>query len=116
MSSGRLEAFSDGVIAVVITIMVLNLHPPRGSSLENLRPLVPRLSGDLRPLVPTLSGYLLSVVFVALYWNNHHRSGQEDDSVAAGDAQARPQATARSPISASHRAPYVPSMRRRERP
>jgi uncharacterized membrane protein len=61
MSRGRLEAFSDGVIAVVITIMVLNLRPPDGSSLH-----------DLRPLVPKLSVYLLSFVFIAIYWNNHH--------------------------------------------
>ena len=61
MSRSRLEAFSDGVIAVIITIMVLSLHPPDGSSLH-----------DLRPLVPKLAVYLLSFVFVALYWNNHH--------------------------------------------
>jgi uncharacterized membrane protein len=71
MSSGRLEAFSDAVIAVVITIMVLNLHPPRGSSLH-----------DLRPLAPTLSVYLLSFVFVALYWNNHHHLLQVADRVS----------------------------------
>jgi uncharacterized membrane protein len=61
VSRSRLEAFSDGVIAVIITIMVLSLHPPDGSSLH-----------DLRPLVPKLAVYLLSFVFVALYWNNHH--------------------------------------------
>ena len=61
MSPGRLEAFSDGVIAVIITIMVLRLRPPDGGSLH-----------DLRPLVPKLSVYLLSFVFVAIYWNNHH--------------------------------------------
>jgi uncharacterized membrane protein len=61
MSSGRLEAFSDGVLAVVITIGVLNLHPPAGDSLT-----------DLRPLLPKLSVYALSFAFVAIYWNNHH--------------------------------------------
>ena len=61
MSRGRLEAFSDGVIAVVITIMVLSLHPPAGGSLH-----------DLRPVAPKLAVYLLSFVFVAIYWNNHH--------------------------------------------
>jgi len=61
VSRNRLEAFSDGVIAVIITIMVLSLHPPDGSTLH-----------DLRPLVPKLAVYLLSFVFVALYWNNHH--------------------------------------------
>jgi uncharacterized membrane protein len=61
MTKGRLEAFSDGVIAILITIMVLELHPPEGSQLS-----------DLRPVVPTLLAYLLSFVFLAIYWNNHH--------------------------------------------
>jgi uncharacterized membrane protein len=61
MSPGRLEAFSDGVIAVIITIMVLSLRLPDGGSLH-----------DLRPVVPKLSIYLLSFIFVAIYWNNHH--------------------------------------------
>jgi len=61
VSRGRLEAFSDAVIAVVITIMVLNLRPPAGDSFS-----------DLRPLWPKLAVYLLSFVFVAIYWNNHH--------------------------------------------
>jgi uncharacterized membrane protein len=61
MSRGRLEAFSDGVLAVVITIMVLNLRPPAGHGFT-----------DLRPLVPKLAVYLLSFVFIAIYWNNHH--------------------------------------------
>lgn len=59
--AARLEAFSDGVIAVIITIMVLELKPPHGT--------------DLRSLVttlPTLSTYVLSFVFVGVYWNNHH--------------------------------------------
>jgi hypothetical protein len=71
MRSSRLEAFSDAAIAVVITIRVLNLHPPPGSSLH-----------DLRPLVPTLSVYLLSFVLVALYWNNHHHLLQVADRVS----------------------------------
>jgi uncharacterized membrane protein len=61
VSRGRLEAFSDGVLAVVITIMVLNLRPPAGHGFT-----------DLRPLVPKLAVYLLSFVFIAIYWNNHH--------------------------------------------
>jgi uncharacterized membrane protein len=61
VSTGRLEAFSDGVLAVIITIMVLELHPPEGGSFH-----------DLRPLVPKLAVYLLSFVFIAIYWNNHH--------------------------------------------
>jgi len=73
MSRGRLEAFSDGVIAVVITIMVLSLHPPAGSSLH-----------DLRPLVPKLLVYLLSFVFVAIYWTNHHHLMQVVERVSGG--------------------------------
>jgi TMEM175 potassium channel family protein len=61
MSKGRLEAFSDGVLAVVITIMVLELKSPHGTSLE-----------ALRPLVPVLLSYVLSFVYVGIYWNNHH--------------------------------------------
>jgi TMEM175 potassium channel family protein len=61
VTRGRLEAFSDGVLAVVITIMVLNLRPPAGHGFT-----------DLRPLVPKLAVYFLSFVFIAIYWNNHH--------------------------------------------
>jgi uncharacterized membrane protein len=61
MSKGRLEAFSDGVLAIIITIMVLELKAPRESSLA-----------ALAPLVPPLISYLLSFVFVGIYWNNHH--------------------------------------------
>ena len=59
--SGRLEAFSDGVIAVIITIMVLELKPPQGTDLASLR-----------PILPTLGAYVLSFIFVGIYWNNHH--------------------------------------------
>jgi uncharacterized membrane protein len=72
VSRDRLEAFSDAVIAVVITIGVLNLRPPRGDALT-----------DLRPVVPKLAIYLLSFVFIALYWNNHHlllRAGEHISS------------------------------------
>jgi uncharacterized membrane protein len=61
MSPKRLEAFSDGVIAIIITIMVLELRPPDGSGFS-----------DLRPLIPKGLAYLLSFVLVAIYWNNHH--------------------------------------------
>src|SRR3954462_7009904 len=61
MSKGRLEAFSDGVIAILITIMVLELRPPAGADL-----------GALRPLLPVLLSYLLSFIFLGIYWNNHH--------------------------------------------
>jgi len=61
MKKGRLEAFSDGVIAIIITIMVLELHVPHG---EELR--------DLGPLIPVALSYILSFVLVGIYWNNHH--------------------------------------------
>jgi TMEM175 potassium channel family protein len=61
MDKGRLEAFSDGVIAVIITIMVLELKVPRGSDL-----------GALRLVIPTVLSYVLSFVYVGIYWNNHH--------------------------------------------
>ena len=61
MPKGRLEAFSDGVIAILITIMVLGLEIPHGVTLASLRPFVPRLLT-----------YLLSFVFLGIYWNNHH--------------------------------------------
>ena len=73
MSRRRLEAFSDAVLAVVITIMVLNLRPPAGDSLT-----------DLRPLLPKLAVYLLSFVFVAIYWNNHHHMFQVVSRVSGG--------------------------------
>jgi uncharacterized membrane protein len=61
MTKGRLEAFTDGVIAIIITILVLEFRPPHGDDLA-----------ALRPLIPTALSYVLSFVFVAIYWNNHH--------------------------------------------
>jgi uncharacterized membrane protein len=61
MGKGRLEAFSDGVIAILITIMVLELRSPHGTDLA-----------DLRPLLPVFMSYLLSFVYLGIYWNNHH--------------------------------------------
>ena len=61
MSKGRLEAFSDGVIAIIITIMVLELRPPEGVDLR-----------DLAPLVPTFGIYALSFALLGTYWANHH--------------------------------------------
>jgi uncharacterized membrane protein len=61
MSSARLESFSDGVLAVIITIMVLELRPPNGADL-----------GALRALIPGLLIYVLSFAFIGMYWNNHH--------------------------------------------
>jgi uncharacterized membrane protein len=61
MSKNRLEAFSDGVIAILITIMVLELKAPEGDSFQGLR-----------PVVPSLLAYVLSFVYLGIYWNNHH--------------------------------------------
>jgi uncharacterized membrane protein len=61
MSKTRLEAFSDGVIAIIITIMVIELRAPHGSDWSTLR-----------PLLPVLLSYVLSFVYIGIYWNNHH--------------------------------------------
>jgi uncharacterized membrane protein len=61
MGKNRLEAFSDGVIAIIITIMVLEMKVPHGDSLASLL-----------PLVPVFLSYVLSFVYVGIYWNNHH--------------------------------------------
>jgi uncharacterized membrane protein len=61
MTKGRLEAFSDGVIAVLITILVLELKVPHGDGWD-----------ALRPLLPVMCGYVLSFIFLGIYWNNHH--------------------------------------------
>jgi uncharacterized membrane protein len=61
MGKSRLEAFSDGVIAIIITIMVLELTVPHGDSV-----------GVLTPLIPRFLSYVLSFVYVGIYWNNHH--------------------------------------------
>lgn len=61
MTTSRMEAFSDGVIAIIITIMVLELRPPHEVTLASLR-----------PLTPVFLSYLLSFVFLGIYWNNHH--------------------------------------------
>ena len=61
MNKGRLEAFSDGVLAVIITIMVLEMKSPRGTSLT-----------ALKPVIPVLLTYILSFVYIGIYWNNHH--------------------------------------------
>jgi uncharacterized membrane protein len=61
MSKSRLEAFSDGVIAILITIMVLELNGPHEPTLD-----------ALRPLIPTFLSYVLSFIYLGIYWNNHH--------------------------------------------
>src|SRR5207245_3034556 len=61
MSKGRMEAFSDGVVAIIITVMVLEMRAPQGTDLASLR-----------PLIPVLLSYVLSFVFLGIYWSNHH--------------------------------------------
>jgi uncharacterized membrane protein len=61
MGKGRLEAFSDGVIAIIITIMVLEMKVPHGADLA-----------ALRPLIPVFLSYVLSFIYLGIYWNNHH--------------------------------------------
>jgi uncharacterized membrane protein len=61
MGKNRFEAFSDGVIAILITIMVLELKVPHGESIQTLR-----------PLIPVFLSYVLSFVYLGIYWNNHH--------------------------------------------
>ena len=61
MGKNRLEAFSDGVIAIIITIMVLELKVPHGESIDTLA-----------PLIPVFLSYVLSFIYVGIYWNNHH--------------------------------------------
>ncbi|HEY4291409.1 TMEM175 family protein [Luteibacter sp.] len=61
MHKGRLEAFSDGVFAIIITIMVLEMKVPHGTEVR-----------DLLPLWPVFLSYVLSLVYVGIYWNNHH--------------------------------------------
>ena len=71
MKSGRLEAFSDAVVAIVMTIMVLELVPPNGSAIA-----------DLFPLWPVLTAYVLSFAMLAIYWNNHHHLLQAAETVS----------------------------------
>lgn len=70
MNKGRLEAFSDGVIAIIITIMVLELRVPHGEDLQSLR-----------PLLPTFLSYALSFLYVGIFWNNHHHMLNATDQV-----------------------------------
>ena len=68
--ASRLEAFSDGVIAVIITIMVLELKPPHGTDLKSLM-----------TILPTVATYVLSFIFVGIYWNNHHHMLRATDGI-----------------------------------
>jgi uncharacterized membrane protein len=71
MEKSRLEAFSDGVFAIIITIMVLELAPPHESDFA-----------ALTPLIPKFLSYVLSFVFIAIYWNNHHHLWQAVERVS----------------------------------
>src|SRR5678810_650658 len=73
MGKGRLEAFSDGVIAVIITIMVLELKVPHGTDLA-----------ALVPLLPKALSYVLSFVYIGIYWNNHHHMLHVTERVTGG--------------------------------
>ncbi len=73
MGKGRLEAFSDGVIAIIITIMVLELKVPQGAELA-----------DLLPLFPVFLSYVLSFIYVGIYWNNHHHLLHTTQRISGG--------------------------------
>lgn len=73
MSKTRLEAFSDGVLAIIITIMVLEMKVPHGSEFE-----------DIKPLLPVFLSYILSFIYVGIYWNNHHHLLQATRHVNGG--------------------------------
>jgi uncharacterized membrane protein len=70
MKKGRIEAFSDGVLAIIITIMVLEMKVPHGGHIS-----------DLKPLLPVFLSYILSFVNVGLYWNNHHHLFQAVEDI-----------------------------------
>src|SRR5271170_568400 len=73
MEKNRLEAFSDGVIAIIITIMVLEMKAPEGSDW-----------GALKPVAPVFLNYVLSFVYVGIYWNNHHHLLHSTRHVSGG--------------------------------
>ncbi len=73
MNSNRLEAFSDGVLAIIITIMVLEMKVPHGTNIE-----------ALAPLVPVFLSYVLSFIYLGIYWNNHHHMMHTVQKVSGG--------------------------------
>lgn len=73
LSKSRLEAFSDGVLAIIITIMVLEMKVPHGTS-----------PAELRPLLPVFFSYVLSFIHVGIYWNNHHHLLQAAHKISGG--------------------------------
>ncbi|MGW8121157.1 TMEM175 family protein [Roseivirga echinicomitans] len=70
MTTNRLEAFSDGVMAIIITIFVLEMQVPKGADFESLQ-----------TVLPTFLTYVLSFIYVGIYWNNHHHLWQAVDKV-----------------------------------
>src|SRR5271166_1228235 len=73
MEKNRLEAFSDGVLAIIITIMVLELKVPQATELA-----------DLKPVLPVIASYALSFIYVGIYWNNHHHMFHSTRHVTGG--------------------------------
>ncbi|MCB0485484.1 MAG: TMEM175 family protein [Flavobacteriaceae bacterium] len=73
MNKGRIEAFSDGVLAIIITIMVLEIKVPHGNDFENLT-----------PLIPVFLSYILSYIYLGIYWNNHHHMMHTVKKVSGG--------------------------------
>ncbi len=73
MGKGRMEAFSDGVLAIIITIMVLEIKVPHGEELS-----------DLKPLIPVVLSYILSFIYLGIYWNNHHHMMHTVKQVTGG--------------------------------
>ena len=73
MQKGRVEAFSDGVIAILITIMVLEMKAPHGHDIR-----------DLLPVIPVFSSYILSFIYLGIYWSNHHHLFQAVEQVKGG--------------------------------
>src|SRR5262245_15671561 len=73
MGKNRMEAFSDGVLAIIITIMVLEMKAPHGTDLA-----------ALKPVLPIFLSYVLSFVYVGIYWNNHHHLLHSTHRVSAG--------------------------------
>ncbi|HBY67109.1 MAG TPA: hypothetical protein DEG69_04690, partial [Flavobacteriaceae bacterium] len=73
MKTGRLEAFSDGVLAIVITIMVLEMQAPEDTSIEGLL-----------KVLPVFVSYVLSFIYIGIYWNNHHHLIQVTEKVNGG--------------------------------
>jgi uncharacterized membrane protein len=77
MGKGRFEAFSDGVIAIIITIMVLEIKVPHGSDFATLQ-----------PLIPVFLSYVLSFIYIGIYWNNHHHMLHATHKISAGNLWA----------------------------